>query len=197
MVLEELRGLEDQVVFDIYSPDELPPGWHSNTEDVPYRHFPPVAPSELIELLQHYDVLLLLSSFKPEDRVLAETSQASKLAEYMAAGRCILAYGPQYSDNVRYVQRHGIGEVVTSQAPGSLRESIISLANQPERRRELGERAYYFGREHRDKVTNSARVWRALSEALESSPPAHKRLMAKVRGRVRQRLFYVLNFDRR
>jgi glycosyltransferase involved in cell wall biosynthesis len=194
MVLEELRGLEDQVVFDIYSVDELPPEWQSDTEDVPWRHFPPVAPDEVIELLQGYDVLLLLSSFKPEHRVLAETSQAGKVADYLAAGRCILAYGPEYSDNVRYIQRHDIGEIVTSRTPGALRTAILALANQPERRRELGERAYHFGREHRDKATNSARLWRAISRALDSPPPpGQNRSMDKIRARLRQALFQALN----
>jgi hypothetical protein len=193
MVLEELRDLGDQVTLDIYSPDELPPGWRPDADDVPWRHLPPVAPSEVIELLQEYDVLLLLSSFKPEHRAIAETSQAGKMADYMAAGRCILAYGPEYSDNIRYVQRHGIGEVVTSRASGSLRASIMSLASRPERRRELGERAYYFGREHRDKATNSARLWQALLRALDSPLPLHKQLMAKIRAQLRQALFEAFN----
>jgi glycosyltransferase involved in cell wall biosynthesis len=193
MVLEELRDLGDQVTLDIYSPDELPPERQSDAEGVPWRHLPPVAPSEVIELLQEYDVLLLLSSFKPEHRALAETSQAGKMGDYMAAGRCILAYGPEYSENIRYLQRYGIGEVVTSQAPGSLRASILSLASQPERRRELGERAYYFGREHWDKATNSARLWQALLRALDSPPPPRNRPMEKIQARLRQALFEAFN----
>jgi glycosyltransferase involved in cell wall biosynthesis len=193
MVLEELRGLGDQVTLDIYSPDELPPEQPSDAEGVPWRHLPPVTPSEVIELLQEYDVLLLLSSFKPEHRTLAETSQAGKTGDYMAAGRCILAYGPEYSENIRYLQRYGIGEVVTSQAPGSLRASILSLASQPERRRELGERAYYFGREHWDKATNSARLWQALLRALDSPPPPRNRPMEKIQARLRQALLEAFN----
>jgi hypothetical protein len=190
--LRELEGLERQIEFDIYSSDELPTEWRSKT-GVPWRHLRPIPAGELIERLQHYDVLLLLSSFEPRHRALAETSQAGKMADYLAAGRCILAFGPEYADNVRYLKRHGIGETVTSQAPGALREVVLSLARHPDRRRELGERAYYFGREHRDKAIYSARLWRALAEASELPPTQLSyRFMDRVRGRLSQFLLAAL-----
>jgi hypothetical protein len=195
MVLKELHNLGDQVLFDIYSPDELPPEWRSGT-DVPCRHLPPIAPGELIEHLQEYDVLLLLSNFNPEYREIAETSQAGKVADYLAAGRCILAYGPEYSENVRYIQQHSIGEVVTSQTPGSLRASVLSLARQPEHRRELGQRAYIFGREHRDKTKNSARLWQALYQALDSPSSPRNQPMDRIRAWLRQVLFQALDRDK-
>jgi hypothetical protein len=195
MVLEELHSLGDEVLFDIYSPDELPPEWRSST-DVPWRHLPPIAPGELIERLQDYDMLLLPGPFDPEYREIAETSQSTKMADYLAAGRCILIYGPEYSENVRYVQRHGIGEVVTSQSPGSLRATVLSLARQPEHRRELGERAYLFGREHRDKATNSARLWQALYQAIDSPSSSRNRPMDRIWAWLRQVLFQTLNLPK-
>jgi hypothetical protein len=190
-VLGELQGLSDLVEFDIYSPDKLPPEWQSRT-DVPWRHRPA---DEFIERLQEYDVLLLLSSFEPEWRIVAETAQAGKMADYLAAGRCILAYGPEYADNVRYLKKYGIGETVTSQIPGALREAVLSLSQNPSHRREVGERAYYFGREHRDKTVYSARLWRALSEAPNAPPfvwQSHN-LMGERRSRTENILFDALN----
>jgi hypothetical protein len=168
MVLKELHGLGDQLVLDIYSHNPISPDVQDRT-DFSWRHFPPILAGDLIRRLQEYDVLLLLSSFKPEHRAIAETSLASKVADYLAAGRCILVYGPEYSENVRYAQRYGLGKVVTSQAPGRLREAILSLARHPECRRELGEQAYHFGRERHNQVTNRARLWQALFQAFESS----------------------------
>lgn len=161
-VLGELHGLGNEVSLDIYSPDELPSRWKS-AMDVQWRHFPPVPKDGLISRLQEYDVVLLLSSFEPEHRKLAETSQAGKMADYLASGRCILAYGPEYADNVRYIRRYGLGETVTSQVPGILGKAILSLARHPEHRKKLGKQAYRFGREHRDKSVYSARLWQALS----------------------------------
>jgi glycosyltransferase involved in cell wall biosynthesis len=190
-VLGELEGLGGEIELDIYSPDELPSEWRSKI-GVPWRHLSPIPAGELIERLQRYDVLLLLSSFEPGWRTVAETAQAGKMADYLAAGRCILAFGPEYAENVRYLKRYGIGEAVPSQAPGALREAVLSLAQDPNRRRELGERAYYFGREHRDKARNSARLWQALYEASESSPPTPSKRATIGGNRIRRLLFPAL-----
>jgi hypothetical protein len=163
MTLEELRGLGDVVSLDIYSHEALPPEL-SPEEGDSWRHFAPVTADRLGPLLREYDVLLLLSSFKPEHRALAETSLASKTADYLAAGRCILVYGPEYAENVGYARRHNFGEVVTSASAGALRAAFVALALDPERRREAGERAYRFGRARHDRATNSERLWGALSE---------------------------------
>jgi hypothetical protein len=192
-VLRDLAGLGDEVELDIYSPDKLPPEWRSRT-DVPWRHLAPIPAGELVERLQQYDVLLLLSSFEPGWRAVAETAQAGKMADYLAAGRCILAYGPEYAENVRYLKRNEIGEAVTSPEPGALREAVLSLAGEPERRREVGERAYRFGREHREREKNSERLWRVLSEALGSPPPQPEQRPAdKARARLRRTVFEALD----
>ena len=159
-LLNELRDLSAQVELDIYSHEGLPANFGSQ---VSYRLLPPVPAAELVKKLRQYDVLLLLSSFKPEHRALAETSLASKVADYLVAGRCILAFGPDYCENVRYTNRNGFGEVATS--TGELRRVVEALARDPERRRELGVRAYRFGQMRHNQATNSTRLWQALIEA--------------------------------
>ncbi len=164
LALREFAGLGDRVTLDVYTGDDLPDEGYGEA-GVSWRKFPLIKAGDLVPRLREYDVLLLLSSFEHAWRATAETAQASKLADYLAAGRCILAYGPPYADNVRYLERHGIGEVVTSAKPGALREKLLALAADPERRKEIGERAYLFGREHRDRAKNHDRLWRALREA--------------------------------
>lgn len=168
-LFDELRGTSDRVTLDLYSPFDRDPRLE-NATDISWRHLPPIAMDKIVERLQEYDVLFLPSSFAPEFEVLARTGHSTKVADYLATGRCILGYGPEYADNLRYLQRHGIGEVVTSRSPGDLRKAVLSLADEPQRRRELGERAYYFGREHRDKAKYSARVWQALFDAAKRAP---------------------------
>lgn len=168
MVLNELRGLHNELELDIYSHENFSSKFKSAI-DFPYRQLPPIPANELRERLKEYDVLLMLSSFRPEHEAIAKTSLASKVADYLAAGRCILVYGPEYSENVRYAQRYGFAEAVTSRVPGDLRNAILSLAHHPERLKELGERAYYFGRERHNKMINSARLWQAFFQAVDSS----------------------------
>lgn len=161
-VLHELAGLEGQAELDIYTHEEIPPALAGNG-CLPCHRRPVLPCKKLIERLSNYDVLLLLSSFKPEHRPIAETSLASKVADYLASGRCILVFGPSYAENVRYAQRHGFAEVATT--PEDLRPTLLRLLQDPGRRRALGERAWEFARQKHDRRQNYARLWRALCES--------------------------------
>ena len=164
-VLNEVRGLEGKVEIDIYSHEGLP-GVTADNAAGPWRRVEPVASGDMVETLRKYDVLLMLSSFRPEHRTIAETSLASKFADYLAAGRCILAYGPDYAENVRYTERHGLGVTVTCDSPGSLRQAVLGLAEDPERRSRLGSQAFRFGQRTRDRGVNRQRLWHALCSAV-------------------------------
>ena len=163
-LLKELNGLE--IELDIFSHEKLPAEF-SSCGHLSYHHRTPVAANELLQRLRQYDVLLLLSSFRPEHRSIAETSLASKIADYLLAGRCILAFGPDYAENIRYALRYGFGEVATSTE--QLRTTVLALINDPERRRALGERAYDFGRKRHNRVANAAKLWDALSQSCDLS----------------------------
>ena len=162
MALCELAGLDGQIELDLYTHDELPPGLAGNGR-LPYHRRPVLSSAELIRQLWEYDVLLLLSSFRPEHRPIAETSLASKIAEYLASGRCILVFGPPYAENVRYAQRHGFADVATTRR--ELRPALLRLLHDPARRRALGERACEWARAKHDRGPNAGRLWRALFEA--------------------------------
>ena len=162
-LLDELKGLGEEIVLDIYSPEEIPAELSGGGNYV-YRHVPAIPAPEMRKRLQEYDVLLILSSFLPQHRTIAETSLASKWADYLASGRCILAYGPEYAENVCYARRHGLGEVVTSNRPGALRDAVARLAVDTQRRVTLGRHSYQFGQKRHNQATNSSKLWNVLQQ---------------------------------
>lgn len=174
-VLRELEGLKGRVSLDIYSHEKLPPGFAAGA-DRTWTQLLPVPAAELGPTLQQYDVLLMLSSFQPEHRAIAESSLASKWADYLAAGRAILCYGPAYAENVRYAQRYNFAEFVTSEITGALRGSISALADNPGRRNELGRLAFQFGLRRHDKAVNRERLRQAIFRAVNT--PQEKEIRA-------------------
>ena len=119
-VVDTVSRLDGQVTLDIFTPNSMP-----GFEKKPWSNIHKVVPqSELPDLLEQYDVLLMLSSFEPEWREIAETSLGSKLADYLACGRPILFYGPGYAENIGYARRNGLGLIVDSEAPGCLAEGL-------------------------------------------------------------------------
>ena len=136
-----------------------------------FRQKEALAPAQVVPRLQEYDALLLISSFEPRHRAIAETSLASKMADYLAAGRAILAYGPDYAENIRYVRSHEVGHAVISDDPGALCENLLDLAARPDYCEALGRKAFAFGKERHNRVLNRERLWRALHQAVDSRAP--------------------------
>jgi glycosyltransferase involved in cell wall biosynthesis len=73
---------------------------------------PWVSQQELQGVLQKADILFLPYSFSESSRFAVESAFPSKIADYLASGRPILIFGPQYSSLVRYAKEQGFAEVV-------------------------------------------------------------------------------------
>lgn len=66
----------------------------------------------------------------------------TKTADYMASGRPILVFGPEYSSLVRYARQYGFAEVVTEPGDDALAKGIKDIVNSSTRRAELVSRAF-------------------------------------------------------
>src|ERR1035437_7068947 len=71
-----------------------------------------VSQQELQGVLQSADILFLPFSFSEASRYAVESAFPSKTADYLAAGRPILVFGPPDSSLVRYAKEQGLAEVV-------------------------------------------------------------------------------------
>lgn len=155
-VISEVEKLNGAVRLFIYSQDKLPIGENSSGF---IKFFPPVKPEALSSRLQECDVVLVLSSFAPEYKEICETSLASKLANYMSSARTLIAVGPEYSANIRFIQDKNIGLVITSNSPGELSKLFENLITNRDQLNDLAYRAYRFGFVHHNKTHNHQRLW--------------------------------------
>ena len=71
-----------------------------------------VSQNELHDVLADADLLFLPFSFSESARYAVERAFPSKTADYLAAGRPILVFGPRYSSLVRYAEEQGFAEIV-------------------------------------------------------------------------------------
>jgi hypothetical protein len=72
-------------------------------------------------------MLFLPYSFLEIARQAVETAFPSKIADYLAAGKPILVFGPQYSSLVRYAREQGFAEIVQEFSPRALAQSIEKI----------------------------------------------------------------------
>ena len=66
----------------------------------------------------------------------------TKTADYMACGRPILVFGPEYSSLVRYAREYGFAEIVTEPSDDALAKGIRDIVSSPTRRAVLVSRAF-------------------------------------------------------
>jgi hypothetical protein len=94
------------------------------------------SPSEIPAIQRDADVLVHAEGFDEATRRYTRLSFSTKIAQYLAAGRCVFAYGPEELASVRYIRDSGAGIAQTDESPNTLRASLsraildVSFRNQ-------------------------------------------------------------------
>lgn len=90
------------------------------------------------------DILLHAEASGAQDVQYARYSFSTKLPEYFAMGRCVLAYGPTELASIRYVQTQNCGYVAEDRQ--SLKNDLIRLYQNPAERTAFARTAAELGR---------------------------------------------------
>jgi glycosyltransferase involved in cell wall biosynthesis len=86
-----------------------------------YLGFKP--PEEAAKVLASADALLAVMSFEKEHEPFMRTSFTTKFLDYVAFGKPVILWGPEYCTPVRVAREHGGAAVVTTDNPGA----VVSL----------------------------------------------------------------------
>ncbi len=124
-----------------------------------------LASHEVSAVLRGADVLLHVESFAPELRRFTRLSISTKLPQYMAAGRPILAYGPAELASCRYVEQCRSGLVIGQRAPDRLRSALQLLFQDPALRDRLGAAGWQAAQQRHDIDCERQRFREVLAEA--------------------------------
>jgi glycosyltransferase involved in cell wall biosynthesis len=89
-----------------------------------YLGFKP--PDEAADVLASADALLVVMSFEKEHELFMRTSFTTKFLDYVAFGKPVILWGPEYCTPVRVARKHGGAAVVSS----SDSDAVVSLCRQ-------------------------------------------------------------------
>jgi glycosyltransferase involved in cell wall biosynthesis len=148
-------------------------GW--DHQDIVSRGWIPQ--SALAGMLASADILFLPYSFLNGSRDAVETAFPSKTADYLAAGRPILVFGPKYSSLVRYASEQGFAEVVDEFSPVALAEGIGKITRSPLYREQLASRALEVFSANHDMKRQQQKFYLMLEDILR--PSRAKRRLAQ------------------
>lgn len=125
--------------------------------------------------IRRSDVLVHVESFDQALRDYTRLSFSTKLPLYMAAGRPVLAFGPDEGASCRYVREHGFGRVMTEPGVPQLAAAITELCASEELRASLGRAAWQRAMEAHSASGMQMRFRTVMTAAAElPRPPARK-----------------------
>lgn len=109
-----------------------------------------LAAEDVAKMLCELDVLVHVESFEDGDARYTRLSVSTKIPQYMASARPILAYGPGQLSSIRYVEQCNAGIAVTSERDLSALQCAADALTDAGLRRRLGSNGYWAARDHHD-----------------------------------------------
>ena len=149
-----------KVELHIYTQTEITPQLDKtlNIQGNSFLH-KPFPYSEIEKILKESDIVLLVESLERKQKYIARLSFSTKVADYLACGKCIVAIGDKEIAPVDYLKRNNAALVCSDY--DEIKGQILSLLNEPERIVRLGENGFYLGiSKHNEKLMQK----RLLSE---------------------------------
>jgi len=126
---------------------------------------------ELGNALGDCDLLLVASSFEPSQAHMSRSSIQTKVTDYMASGRPILACGPQMAASHDFLRRHECAHFAEDPAPAAidaaLRRCVDARAEGPA----MARRAWDAVRRDHDLVRVTDQLYAFLAEAARAYIP--------------------------
>lgn len=97
---------------------------------------------ELAVEIQRSNILVHVEAFDKKNKKITRLSISTKIPEYMASKRCILAVGPNDVASIIYLRDNCYAQVAESDNINIIKDSIIELINRPDVRKTYSEAAY-------------------------------------------------------
>lgn len=120
--------------------------------------------SEVYSKLETATVLLYLESFEPNVIKFTKFSLSTKIPQYMAAGKTILAYGSKSLASIQQIVIAKAGEVVIENKIEAIEEKINYLLDNQNSLSSYSENGYLFAKKFYSKSCNLTRLKRVLQD---------------------------------
>jgi len=167
-----IRVLADQGVrvrLKLYGPEPSPEALQA-VHNPPYSAFLGLlSPAELAEQMDKAHALVHVEAADPASIEVTRLSVSTKIPEYLASGRSILAIGPGGVASIDYLAENGVAQVVHPGDAERLDEALLALVRDGAEARDQIGRAFKLAQKNHDGDRIRESLWRRLSEIAGSS----------------------------
>lgn len=148
--IESLNKNGVKFVLDIYTATPLSEKQRSNltAENMSFLH-PPVSYSEILEIQKNSDILIHAEAFSLKEKLASHQSFSTKIVDYLAMNRCILAIGDESCASIKYFIDNGCGVAVTHE--DDIESELNKLYDNKQLLSSYAERAWETGKKNHQK----------------------------------------------
>lgn len=160
--IDEINTIEKKIVFNIYTKNPIDSVTRERIVkkgNVIFHN--PVPYAEVKNVMEQNDVVVFAESLNERFKGLARLSFSTKITDYLASGKCILAVGPADIAPIEYLRDNDAALVASSEI--ELRE-VLSLLLKPGIIESYSNKAFSCGVRNHDKVAINKMVFDKLIE---------------------------------
>jgi glycosyltransferase involved in cell wall biosynthesis len=99
------------------------------------------SPDQAADVMASADALLVVMSFEKEHELFMRTSFTTKFLDYVAFGKPVILWGPEYCTPVRVARKHGGAVVVNQDDADAIVSACRQIAHDPAWREQLSQEA--------------------------------------------------------
>lgn len=116
------------------------------------------------ELQGEADALVHVEGFDPANRLKVHQSFSTKIVDYLASGRCVLAIGPRDVASIDYLVRNDAALVATDKA--AIADLLAAISDNQGLLGEYAQKAWECGRRNHDREETQRRLMEGLHMAI-------------------------------
>lgn len=136
--------------------------------DPPYiQYMGRVNENEIIEEMQKYDVLTHVESFDFKMKQKTRLSISTKIPEYLASGKPILAVGPKEISSIRYLKECNVSYIIDTLDERIIEKTISKILDEKDKHKEIGLEGLKIAIANHSINNNKYIIKQTLSEVLE------------------------------
>ncbi len=155
------------VLIDLYSTEKRPKITKYLTRENGIDFHGGISADEVKRVIEKTDILMHIESMDEKNRKKVRYSVSTKIADSLASGKCLFAYGPEEVASMQHLIRNDCAIAVTS--PSELETALKSAFEDAERRNFVCQNAVKTAEKHHNQETNCKIFKEVLEKAVSKS----------------------------
>lgn len=151
--------------IDVYSAESRPEILKDLTEENGIKFHGSIPANEVLKIMGSSMAVIHTEAFDENTRKCVAYSVSTKIADSLASGTCILAYGPDEVASIEYLKENNSAYCITSDI--ELEKGLFELIENESKREEIINNALILAKKNHDSETNCKMIRDVIREILE------------------------------